>query len=364
MLERYGHGGDLRSAADAFGLEKERFLDFSANMNPIGPPAAVETAIFEHWRDIARYPDPVSRELTAAIARRYGIPEESILIGNGAAELIDLLVRVLHPAVTALAQPSFGEYEQAVMNAGGSQYAIPLREETGFTLQMADVESALRKADLLFLGHPNNPTGKLLPKPIIDAVLSSGSRLALDEAFIDFYPEEEQVSCIRAASANPNLFVIRSLTKYYTIPGIRLGFIVAHPDHIRALRKRQVPWSVNVLAQEIGLMAMGDADYAERTKRWLASERPWLTAKLRELGLTVTDSDTNFLLFALPDTAGMTIKDVQRAMGRRGVLIRDASLFPGLDERYGRTAIRVREHNELLVEALSQTLNEGRDRHV
>jgi len=364
MLERYGHGGDLRSAAETFGLGKERFVDFSANMNPIGPPDAVEKAIFAHWRDIARYPDPVARELTAALASRYGIPEESILVGNGAAELIDLLVRVLQPAVTALARPSFGEYEQAVLNGGGKIYDIPLHEAEGFELQTSDLAAALREADLLFLGHPNNPTGKLLPQPVIDEALASGRSLVLDEAFIDFHPEEEKVSRIRSASERRDLFVIRSLTKFYTIPGIRLGFLVAHPDHIRALRKKQVPWSVNALAQEIGLAAIADADYAERTKSWLAAERPWLTAKLRELGLVVTDSDTNFLLFALPAETSMTIKDLQRAMGRRGVLVRDASLFPGLNERYGRTAIRLREHNELLVEALRQTLNEGRDGSV
>jgi len=359
MLERYGHGGDVRTASEAFGLAADAFLDFSANMNPLGPSAATERIIAERWRDIASYPDPASRELVKAIAGKYAIPEDSILVGNGAAELIDLLVRKLSPKITGLAQPSFSEYEQAVRHSGGRVYAIPLLAENGFELQWDAVEHAMDRTDLLFLGHPNNPTGKLLPQRLIDAVVHRKHPLILDEAFVDFSPNEEGVSRIRQAAANRDLYVIRSMTKFYTVPGIRLGFLVAHPDYIRELREAQVPWSVNFLAQALGKAALEDDDYAATSRAWLLDERPWLTSRLRELGLYVCDSDTNFLLFGLPQTFGLNIKQLQFAMGRKGIMLRDASLFPGLDDRYGRTAIRLRAENEKLLAALRQALEEG-----
>jgi threonine-phosphate decarboxylase len=361
MLERYGHGGDIRTAEEAFGLDREQFVDFSANMNPLGPPEVVEEIMTTKWKDIIRYPDPASRELVQAIAKYYEIPEASILVGNGAAELIDLLVRELRPRMTGLARPCFSEYEDAVRHANGHAYNIPLYEEQDFVLQSSDIELAMSQTDLLFLGHPNNPTGKFVPQPIIDSIVGNQHPLILDEAFIDFLPNEMELSQIRRAAIQPNLFVIRSMTKFYSIPGIRLGFMVAHPDIIHILGDRRTPWSVNFLAQEIGKAVLDKEDvrnqqYGLRTYEWLADERSWLVKELESLGLRVTASEVNFLLFSIGDQARMTIKQLQERLGCKGILIRDASLFTGLDERFGRVAIRSRSDNEKLVQLMREVL--------
>ncbi|MDR6878435.1 threonine-phosphate decarboxylase CobD [Bacillus sp. 3255] len=361
MLERYGHGGDLWTAEETFGRPKEQFLDFSSNMNPLGPPPVVKQILSEAWLDIVKYPDPAVRELRSKLSQKYRIPMESILVGNGAAELIDLTARVLKPAVTALARPSFSEYEEAVHKAGGRTYSIPLRAEHGFELQQEDVEAAYEHAELLFLGHPNNPTGRLIPRPTLNALVQSGRSVVLDEAFMDFIPNEEEHSLLHAASANRRLFVIRSMTKFYSIPGIRLGFMVAHPDAIREIRREQVQWSVNYLAQRIGAAVLEDEAYEQASRLWLQEEKAWLAGRLEQLGLEVVPGEVNYLLFSFPAKLGLTVQHAQRLMGEQGILIRDASLFEGLNERYCRVAVRRREDNERLIEGLRLTLDASAD---
>lgn len=359
MLERYGHGGDLLTAQETFGRPQDQFIDFSSNMNPLGPPEAVERIMKEGWRDIVNYPDPAVRGFRGAIARAYDIPEASILAGNGAAELIDLVVRTLRPKVTGIARPSFSEYEEAVEKAGGSIHDLVLSRQHGFILDRSAVREAAQSSDLLFLGHPNNPTGRLISHDVLQQLSMERIPVILDEAFIDFCPDEAERSMIRQAASSERLFVVRSMTKFFAIPGIRLGFIVAHPSWIARMRRLQVPWSVNFLAQSIGTAVMEDRAYIERTKTWLASERDWFVSQLAQLGLEVVPSDTNFLLFSFPEASGITVKLAQKYLGRRGILIRDASLFPGLGERNARIAIRLRPDNERLLQELERLLRGG-----
>ncbi|MDF2720785.1 MAG: cobalamin biosynthesis protein CobQ [Paenibacillus sp.] len=357
MLERYGHGGDLTTAQSLFGKTAEQFLDFSSNMNPFGPPDRVGSLLAERWRELARYPDPGVRGLRRAIARRYGIGEDSVLVGNGAAELIDLSVRALSPRSVALARPAFSEYEEAVRKIGAAVVDIPLAAADEFALDEQALRQAARQAELVMLGHPNNPTGRLANADMLHRLVREGVPLVLDEAFIDFVPNEDSVSFIRIAAQTKGLFVIRSMTKFYAIPGIRLGFIVAHPDDIRRLSRLQVPWSVNAIAQWVGEAVLDERQYADRTRRWLGEERPWLAGRLEALGLRVVPGDVNFILVSISERFGMDAQQLQRKMGELGILIRDASLFPGLDPSYIRLAVRLRHENEALLDRLAQALS-------
>lgn len=359
MLERYGHGGDITTAEDEFGLPEGGFLDFSSNMNPLGPPDIIGELVASHWKDLARYPDPAVRELRTNLSQRYDIEPDSILVGNGAAELIDLAVRVIRPNRTGIARPSFTEYEEAVRKTGNTCLNIPLYAECGFSPQEQDVRAAAKQADLLVLGHPNNPTGQLLDPQLIHTLSQDGVPILLDEAFMDFVPDEPSFSLLKLASRTPHLHVLRSMTKFYAIPGIRLGFIVSHPDSIRKLREQQVTWSVNSFAQRIGSAVLDEYEYERRTRQWLAVEKPWLTASLSEIGMQVYPGSVNYILFALPQNIKpIRVQQVQRMMGRRGILIRDASLFEGLDDRYVRVAVRLREDNERLVAELARVVRQ------
>ena len=356
MLEAYGHGGDLLTARTLYG--RSDFLDFSSNMNPYGPPRAVGGIIGSYDRWISAYPDPAVRELRLKLARQNGIDEASILVGNGAAELIDLVVRLLTPARTALAEPAFGEYGDAVRRAGGSIMPLKLHEERQFVLAASQLSENPQPPDLWFLGHPNNPTGQLLPPETIAGLLKSGRPVVLDEAFIDFLPDADRYSLIKQAASSDGLYVIRSLTKFYAIPGIRLGYIVASPDAIAALRELQVPWSVNSLAQQIGCAVLDDIPYADKTREWLAAELPWLTERLRELGLTVYSGVANYVLVRLPMQGFWTAAALQQAMGKQGVLIRDASRFARLTDRFIRLAVKSRSENEAMLAVLAGCLRE------
>lgn len=358
-LERYGHGGDLLTAQEAYGRPAEEWLDFSSNMNPWGPPDVVGQIMQEHWRDIARYPDPAVRKLREKLAQTYQVPAESILVGNGAAELIDLVVRVLQPSETVLARPSFSEYEEAVRKTGGRICDVILSPDSRF--ELISTETLLQRSGnedsrWFFLGHPNNPTGRLIPHAVLDQLQASGARMILDEAFMDFVPDESKVSWISKAAATEHIVVIRSMTKFYAIPGIRLGFVVAHPALIQKLRNIQTHWSVNFLAQLIGEAVLDEKEYAAHTKSWLQAERPWLMERLQSLGLRVLPGNVNFLLLALPDYYSGDVRKLQQAIAERGIMIRDASLFQGLDASYFRIAIRLRVENERLLQCLEECL--------
>jgi threonine-phosphate decarboxylase len=365
-LEQYGHGGDLWSATEAYGQPPDGWLDYSSNMNPWGPPNVVSHIMKEHWRNISRYPDPAVRGLRSKLSEAYQIPMDSIIVGNGAAELIDLVVRVLQPEETVLARPSFSEYEEAVHKVGGRIRNFPLHADQQFELRDVrnlisgggDGNSCTTEAfRYVFLGHPNNPTGRLIPMPVLDELRESGMGLILDEAFMDFLPDVSDFSYIRRASESERMVVIRSMTKFYAIPGIRLGFLVAHPQLIRRLKAMQTQWSVNFLAQLIGEAVLDEHDYATLTRAWLVEERAWLTAELHKLGLIVYPSDVNFLLISISNEhAVLNVRLLQIAMAERGILIRDASLFEGLDTSYFRIAIRLRPDNERLLKALKECL--------
>ena len=327
-------------------------------MNPFGPPASVKHTLLRYAENIGRYPDPAVRGLRAKLADQHRIDEQSILVGNGAAELIDLVVRSIHPAVTGLAMPCFGEYEDAVRKISGRIVPIMLSADDDFELSLMSIhQSMAASAPFYIFGSPNNPTGRIIHPSLIIQLIRDGATVVVDEAFIDFLPDESSYSLLREASVNERLFVIRSMTKFYSIPGIRLGYIVGAPERIRALRQLQVPWSVNSLAQQIGEAVLDEQEYAANTLSWLQEERPYLINELERLGIEVVPSVTNYMLVRLPNLPGLSAASLQREMGYRGILIRDASHFTGLDHRYCRFAIKLRSDNERLLSVLASCLD-------
>lgn len=357
MLEQYGHGGDLTTAAALYGRDEASFLDFSSNMNPYGPPESAKTALYAAASLLHRYPDPQVRLLRERLALYYDIEPESILIGNGAAECIELALRVLRPKRTLVAHPSFREYEEAVHKVASMPVALPLSEEDDFAVTAGALQRTLPHADAVFLGHPGNPTGQLLAQAALEQLAAWASESAerhvcLDEAFLDFVEGEARISQLRRAASDRQWLVVRSMTKFFAIPGIRLGFAVGHPDVIARMKHVQTPWSVNTAAMLIGAAVLEEVDYMARTRRWLAEEGPWLHDQLQATGLRVFPSTVNFMLAKLPD--GLTASTLQRQLGMQGILIRNAGTFDGLDESYIRLAVRLRADNLRLVAAMEE----------
>ena len=365
MLERFGHGGDLWTAQELYGIEADRFLDFSANMNPFGPPSSVAEVLRNYADRIGRYPDPAVRGLRRKLAMYHDVDERNVLVGNGAAELIDLVVRLLKPAYTVLTAPCFNEYEDAARKCGSQVRTLTLEPDNQFSLHLSAVLNQLKqlrdegvtsRETLWFLGSPNNPTGQLIDPEIIRLLLEEGETVAVDEAFMDFVEDADRWSLLLDASNSSRLIVIRSMTKFYAIPGIRLGYLVAGASLVQALGELQIPWSVNSLAQIIGEAVLDETDYHDKTIEWLQAERPWFAEQLHSLGLTVYEGAVNYVLFEIPERFGWSSRQLQKALGTRGILIRDASGYEGLNGSYCRSAVRFREDHVRLVGELGTLL--------
>ncbi|GAX89369.1 threonine-phosphate decarboxylase CobD [Effusibacillus lacus] len=347
------HGGNITRYQAEWGWRREDLADFSANLNPLGPPHSVMQAIREALSAIADYPDPHGNRVLSALAAEWHLPENRFLLGNGAAELIFLAMRLLRPKTIATLAPAFREYEQAARLEGAEILRIPLRAENGFLPEADQILPVLAKADLLVLANPNNPTGRCVPPDtlgeLLQATKKTGTWMLVDEAFLDFLPDDEKRSLIPHIDSHHKLIVIRSLTKFYSIPGIRIGYLAAAGHLIKRLRQLQVPWSVNSLAQAAAVAALSDEGFRLKTLEWLAIERQYLMEQLVSRGYEVVPSDANFLLVWRPD---IDIEQLWPQLAGKGLFVRDCRSFAGLDGTYFRIAIRSREENERLLWAL------------
>ncbi|SMO73768.1 L-threonine O-3-phosphate decarboxylase [Melghirimyces algeriensis] len=372
-VERYGHGGDRWTAGEMFARSADTFIDFSANINPLGPPDAVMRVLREALEDkgapvLTRYPDPRARNLKRALAKRYGLSEECLMIGNGGAELIDLVNAAVRPSRVGVMTPSFAEYEASARKRGQETVYLPTEEREGFQPEPEALFKWVRTVDLAYLGHPNNPTGLTIPYRQLLAVAEeaaiAGTVLVIDEAFLDFVPDGQAHSLLSRLMDFPTTVLLRSMTKFYALPGLRLGWGVASPDWIRRIEAHQVSWSINGLAQLAGEAALTDQFFEKATHRWLSVERDFLMDGLQKLsGVRPIPGEVNYFLLKLDSSvlegsAGVS-RRLQKALGERGILIRDCSTYPGLDDTYVRVAVRSRKENALLLQKLEEVLEKG-----
>jgi len=350
------HGGQLCAAAREFGLPKNKFLDFSANVNPLGLPAPVKKALKRELATVVHYPDPQCQELIEKLAAYHRVDPETLLVGNGAAELIYLLAQGIASGKTLIPVPTFCEYERAVTNFGGQVSRFYMEEK--WHLNLTQLTERLTEVSAVFLCQPNNPTGHLIPR---DSLLSFARQceqlrifLIVDEAFIDFLETAELLSLINVINQFKNLVVLRSFTKIYAFPGLRLGYLVANPSIIKRLRSLQPPWSINSLAQKAGVVALDCTDYVQRTRNLIKQERTFLINKLEKInGITPFPSEVNFILCKLDSTLIDAIA-LRKFLGQRGILIRECSSFHGLDEHFFRIAVRTHKENKILLNALER----------
>lgn len=349
------HGAHGAEASRALGGEPAGgFLDFSANINPLGPP---EGALYAAQRaligEVAAYPDGRYPELCAALAGYLGVSEETVLPTNGGAEALFLAARVAAEGRRGeralVLDPTFSEYAAAARAAGfESESRVARRREDGFRLDPSVLDD-LDGVGVVFLCNPNNPTGDLTPRgevlSLLERTRSAGATLVVDEAFADFAPGEGVADMV-----DEHLYVARSFTKFFAVPGLRLGCLVARdPDRVRPF---QPSWSVNVAAAAAGIAAAGDEDYAAKTLAEVALRREDLVSALRPLpGLEVYEGAANFLVVRGPE-------DLPERLARRGVLVRGCGPFPGLGPRFSRIAVRGAGENERLVSAVEAALKE------
>ena len=356
------HGGDIWSASRKTGLGLGEILDFSASINPAGPSAKAAAAFRAAFDDAGAYPDPCSAELRGALSAFYNLPASVILPANGSTELIHLTPRVFKPKKALVVEPAFSEYRTALELSGASAEAVLLREEDGFSL---DTDRLIRviadkRADLVFLANPANPTGALAKKDALIELASfcakRGTVLVVDEAFADF-AEEESVK--EAVTDFKKLVVLRSMTKFFAMAGLRLGFIFAHAETIARFSVAIPPWSVNTPASRAGAAALADVRYIDKTHAWLKSERPFLLEGLSSIkGLKTYPPAANFIMVRIHGTP-IDSKGLKARLLKRGLLIRALDEFRALGKEYFRVAVRTRNDNERLLDALALEFKEA-----
>lgn len=356
MFSKKSHGGEVFGLSEA---ARERLLDFSININPLGmSPAGREAMLSFLDTDATRYPDVESRALREALAERYGLSKLQITCGNGATELMYAFVRAFRPSVVYVPAPAFSEYRLAAEACRVPVRSFALPPENGFQVADDSFLDSLPKDALVFLGNPNNPDGKLLPRAVfrrfIDAAERTGSWLMIDESFIDFVGSAE--SYRGDLKRHPRLIICQSLTKFYAVPGLRIGVTLSSPHVARMLSAALCPWNVNGLVQRYMTAAVKDEDYIFETRDYVEAERNRMGLILSgHPKLSVYPGTANFLLLRRVDE---DVEWLSKRLLEKGILIRHCGNYEGLDDSFFRVAVRREEENDRLITALKEVLEE------
>lgn len=358
-MKVFDHGGRVFAVARQLGVSPEDILDFSASINPLGIPATVRDAVQNALVQAVHYPDSEATALRQALALHHGLAPEQFCVGNGSTELIYLLPRLPEGGRkrALLIAPTFSEYGYALQQAGWEVAQLVLSDDDGFVLPLAALAERLRSGcDLLFFCNPGNPTGRLYLRDEVAAVADlcrkEGTFLVVDEAFMDFCEDESAKHLVAAGGAG---VVLRSMTKFWALPGLRLGYAMASAAVTARLAAIRPPWSVNHLAQAAGLAALADHDYQRRTLAGTGSARTSMAERLAALpDVRVVPAAANYLLVKLPGYLTAPVLQ-ERLLGQR-MLIRDCSSFQGLGERFVRLAVRGVMENDLLLSVMEQEI--------
>ena len=348
----YAHGGDIYTY--------KGMLDFSVNVNPLGPSERVVDAAKRGVERAAEYPDSRCGRLREALAEKKGIPVERFIAGNGAADLFFSLVLAERPRKAVIPVPAFSEYGQALRTVDCSVREYFLKKENNFCMTEDFLNELTPETDITFLCSPSNPAGQVIPgellRKIADRCEACGIRLVVDECFIDFLTEPAEHTVERMTERYPCLFVVQAFTKIHAVPGLRLGYgITSDTELIERMQQVRQPWSVSIPAQEAGIAALGDEERVRAAREVTCRERARMEKELRECGVEVVPSQANFILMHSPYDLFTHLKD-------RGILIRDCSNYSGLGKGWYRTAVRRKEENDCLLEAVRQIcLEEGGD---
>jgi threonine-phosphate decarboxylase len=325
------HGGNIFEISRARGWDWRAVADFSASINPLGPSPAVAGAIRSALDRIPHYPEREPLDLRAALARLWRVRDAQILLGNGATELLHWLARVAPQPLVTLAEPVFSEFHRAYPEARFAPAADPARWP---------------RQGLLVLTQPNNPTGQALcPEALERWLLGTSNPVLLDESFLDF---TGLPSAARLLERRPQLWILRSLTKFYALPGLRIGALLASEAEMNRWRPWREPWQVNVLADAAAMAAIADGEHSRRTLQFVAEERAWLSAAVAALpGAHPAPSKANYILVCLDHPADPLV----RHLLERQILVRDCTGTPGVSGDAIRIAVRSRAENERLITA-------------
>ena len=379
MAIEHIHGGDVKGALAC--TSKKRIYDFSANINPLGIPKSVELALKKHISSLVNYPEIGSEELCLEIAKYHNVKPENIIIGNGSTELIYLFARTFKPKSAIIPMPTFSEYEMSLRTQNAKISFLKLSRENGFKLSIDDLDplptlslkgegkserknegegerKSKKKSDvnILYICNPNNPTGTLTEKEVLLKLLRTNKFLFIDEVFMDFVDEAHKFTMLDMAIRLKNIFILKSLTKLFALPGLRLGYGIAHPEIIEKLKLMQEPWNVNTLAQIAGIYALKDKTYIKNSFIQNKIEREYLyNALLKINGITPLYPNANFIFIELLNKNADS-RDIALKMLKLGLPVRDCSSFRNLGNKFIRVAVKSRRENKQLLKTIKNVV--------
>lgn len=354
------HGGNPWELRRQHGFRPEEILDFSVDLNPFGFPEIIASVIANHVEEIRCYPDPNAQEFCEAAAAHHRLTANRILPGNGTAELIAVLAHWRRLKKALIVAPTFGEYEWVVRQAEAAAVFAPTAEADRFRLvvTLKRWRRLLEGTDVVFLCNPNNPTGVLFPKQEVLQLArwceAAGALLVVDEAFMEFVEDPKESSVVLGVLQQENLVVLRSLTKFFAVPGLRIGYLAACPSLVEKFRALQQPWPLNTFALAVGSRLFNETEYAARSRHRMVELKSEFVNSLSAISwLRCFESAANFILCKI-EPSHITSGELCMRLAAKGILLRNCDGFTGLEpKRFIRLAVRSRQDNNRLVEELA-----------
>ena len=352
------HGSDLEKIEQIYGIPKEHITSFSANVNPLGISPLLRKTLSERIDAITSYPDRDYLSLRKCIAEYAGTDYENIIVGNGSTELISLFIQIEQPKKAMVVGPTYSEYEREITLGGGTTIYYPLREEDDFQLDVPDFISRLNDAiDLLVLCNPNNPTSSCISnkfmRHILDACLQHGIYVMIDETYVEFAEQMDEITAISLTNYYNNLIILRGTSKFFAAPGLRLGYAVTgNRDLIKTINTRKNPWTINSLAAIAGEIMFKDTEYIQATKELIRSERARICKIFRKHPeFKIYEPSGNFVLVHILDER-LTAQELFERTIKKGLMLRNCSTFPFLDDKYFRICFMKPEQNDQLLNCI------------
>ncbi len=364
-LTPYFHGGNVWKLSEKYKIPVDQLIDFSISTNPLGAPETAIESIRENLNLIKHYPDPDHEWLLEVLAKSAGVEPKNVVLGNGSTELIYLFNEVFleseYEAIIPV--PSFSEYKAAIERFGGNITFVKCDSSTNFQLNVEELESTIsKKTRIIFLCNPNSPTGVLYEKAELMRIIKFAAErnvlVFLDEDYIDFVDDSKRYSMAEYVNEYNNLFILRSLTKFFGLAGVRIGFGIGSPSLVNFLKMAKMPWSVNSLAMFATAAAVKDTDFIKRSRILVSNSRREMRKMFKSIPwLKVYPSETNFLLVEI--TRGdLTSTQLREGLAKRGLIIRDCKDFDGLNNKFFRVTVRRPEENKKLLEQIKSFGNQ------
>ncbi len=348
----FGHGGNIFHHRRHRGNNQKPLFDFSANINPAGPPEWLRSVLNREMENLVHYPDPLCLELKEAAARYHAVEPSSIIPANGTTELLYTLPQCFPGRRIVLPVPSYIDYRKVFTNSGHRIVTFALQPDQQFDLNCDQLGSFLQDNDLVILGSPNNPTGNVVGMQSLLELAESFSscEFIIDEAFLDFVGEGMSV-----AGKRENITTLNSMTKFYALAGLRIGYGVFSEKLAASIQQKLPPWTVNHLAQVVGSRCLEDKEYQQNSRENLRGLRTGLIERLEQFAdLTIFPSEANYLLIRLD--SGTTAQELYEKMLENNIIIRVCDNYEGLDESYFRIAVRTEEENRYFIDTLTSVL--------